>query len=78
MFSINSTGHSSNGTVLSYDFMPQNFRKLLLHKCQDEFENRRRATAAFTSRRGVLSPEEEEQMGVAKRKMLGNIKFVGE
>ncbi len=55
----------------------QNFRKLLLHKCQEEFENRRRATAAFTGRDG-LSPEEEEQMAVAKRKMLGNIKFVGE
>ena len=59
-------------------FFLQNFRKLLLHKCQEEFENRRRATAAFDSCNDGLSPEEEEQMGVAKRKMLGNVKFVGE
>lgn len=57
----------------------QSFRKLLLHKCQEEFQNRRRATADFEARRGdILSAEEEEQRGIAKRKMLGNIKFVGE
>lgn len=102
----------------------QLFRKLLLHKCQEEFENRRQATAgrhttplspptspllessfffsllftlsllllslpsialsfplfpvaAFDKRDG-LTPEEEEQKIIAKRKMLGNIKFVGE
>ena len=56
----------------------QSFRKLLLHKCQEEFQNRKRATADFEARHGeVLSVEEEEQMGLAKRKMLGNIKFVG-
>ena len=122
----------------------QLFRKLLLHKCQEEFENRRQATAgrhttpptvpslllllllslpflppflplssplhplpsilsppssplhplpsilyffvplsfplfpvtAFDKRDG-LTPEEEEQKIIAKRKMLGNIKFVG-
>lgn len=29
-------------------------------------------------RDGALSPEEEEQLGIARRKMLGNIKFIGE
>ncbi|XP_064400666.1 eukaryotic translation initiation factor 4 gamma 2-like isoform X1 [Halichondria panicea] len=50
------------------------FRKLLLHKCQEEFGNRK---ASFERRDG-LSSEEEEQRGMAKRKMLGNIRFVGE
>lgn len=33
---------------------------------------------AFDKKDGALSPEEEEQRGVAKHKMLGNIKFIGE
>lgn len=53
------------------------FRRLLLNKCQDEFENRSRATEAF-DKDGPLTPEEEEQLAIAKRKMLGNIKFIGE
>lgn len=63
------------------DFEPdvstsKTFKKLLLTKCQDEFENRARATLAFED--GPLSAEEEEQYALAKRKMLGNIKFIGE
>ncbi|GIX77927.1 eukaryotic translation initiation factor 4 gamma 2 [Caerostris extrusa] len=54
------------------------FRRLLLAKCQDEFENRRKASEAFERQDGVLSAEEEEARGVAKHKMLGNITFVGE
>ncbi|XP_042900691.1 eukaryotic translation initiation factor 4 gamma 2 [Parasteatoda tepidariorum] len=54
------------------------FRRLLLAKCQDEFENRRKASEAFDKKDGALSAEEEEQRGVAKHKMLGNIKFIGE
>lgn len=54
------------------------FRRLLLTKCQDEFENRRRASEAYEHRHGPLSPEEQEQRLVAKHKMLGNIKFIGE
>ncbi|KAK8758366.1 hypothetical protein V5799_004001 [Amblyomma americanum] len=54
------------------------FRRLLLTKCQDEFENRRRASEAYDRRHGPLSPEEQEQRLVAKHKMLGNIKFIGE
>ncbi|CAL1296001.1 unnamed protein product [Larinioides sclopetarius] len=54
------------------------FRRLLLAKCQDEFENRRKASEAFDRKDGALSAEEEEQRGVAKHKMLGNITFIGE
>ena len=54
------------------------FRRLLLNKCQDEFENRSRATEAFDHEDGPLTPEESEQYHLAKRKMLGNIKFIGE
>ncbi|XP_070391572.1 eukaryotic translation initiation factor 4 gamma 2 isoform X3 [Dermacentor albipictus] len=54
------------------------FRRLLLTKCQDEFENRRRANEAFERRNGPLTPDEQEQRLVAKHKMLGNIKFIGE
>lgn len=54
------------------------FRRLLLNKCQDEFENRSRATEVFDRKDGPLTPEEMEQLHLAKRKMLGNIKFIGE
>lgn len=53
------------------------FRRLLLNKCQDEFENRSKATNAF-DKDVSLSEEELEQYHIAKRKMLGNIKFIGE
>ncbi|XP_054153413.1 eukaryotic translation initiation factor 4 gamma 2-like [Oppia nitens] len=54
------------------------FCRLLLAKCKDEFENRRRASEAFDNRDGPLTPLEEEQRSVAKHKMLGNIKFICE
>lgn len=54
------------------------FRRLLLSKCQEEFESRANATAAFDRRDGSLSVEEQEEKALAKRKMLGNIKFIGE
>lgn len=53
------------------------FRILLLHKCKDEFDNRSKASDAFENQ-DELGPEEEERRQVAKRKMLGNIKFIGE
>lgn len=53
------------------------FRRLLLNKCQDEFENRSRATEVF-DKDGPLTTEETEQLWLAKYKMLGNIKFIGE
>lgn len=54
------------------------FRRLLLNKCQDEFENRSKATEAFDKKDGPLTEEESEQYHLAKEKMLGNIKFIGE
>jgi len=54
------------------------FRRLLLNKCQDEFENRARASAVFDKRTDKLTVEEEEEKLLAKRKMLGNINFIGE
>lgn len=53
------------------------FTLLLLNKCKDEFENRSKASEAFENQ-DELGPEEEERRQVAKRKMLGNIKFIGE
>lgn len=54
------------------------FRRLLLNKCQDEYANRAHASAMYDKRTGNLTPEEEEEKLLAKRKMLGNIKFIGE
>ncbi|XP_075213295.1 N-acetyltransferase 1 isoform X2 [Lycorma delicatula] len=53
---------------------PCTFRRLLLNKCRAEFENR---SEAFPDENN-LSPEDEERRQIAKRKMLGNIKFIGE
>ncbi|KAI8440644.1 hypothetical protein MSG28_001853, partial [Choristoneura fumiferana] len=55
---------------------PCTFRLLLLNKCRAEFENRAQAFAAFEER--ALAPEDEERRHLAKCKMLGNIKFIGE
>ncbi|CAG9762753.1 unnamed protein product [Ceutorhynchus assimilis] len=59
------------------------FRILLLNKCKVEFENR--AAAVARNSNGIaeggsyLDREElEERRQTAKRKMLGNIKFIGE
>jgi len=54
------------------------FKRLLLNKCRDEFENRTAVSATFEKRAGSLTGDEEEARFVAKRKMLGNIKFIGE
>lgn len=56
---------------------PCTFRILLLNKCRAEFENRSHATEAFPDD-AILAPEDEEKRQIAKRKMLGNIKFIGE
>lgn len=52
------------------------FQKHLLHVCRSEFENRSRATEAFGTQ--PLSPDDEDKRQLAKQKMLGNIKFIGE
>uniref|UniRef100_A0A3P8X0K0 Eukaryotic translation initiation factor 4 gamma 2 n=2 Tax=Cynoglossus semilaevis TaxID=244447 RepID=A0A3P8X0K0_CYNSE len=54
------------------------FRRLLISKLQDEFENRAKNVEVFDKQDGPLTPEEEEQRAIAKIKMLGNIKFIGE
>uniref|UniRef100_A0A7N6BGQ3 Eukaryotic translation initiation factor 4 gamma 2 n=1 Tax=Anabas testudineus TaxID=64144 RepID=A0A7N6BGQ3_ANATE len=54
------------------------FRRLLISKLQDEFENRARNVEIFDKHDRPLTSEEEEQRAVAKIKMLGNIKFIGE
>lgn len=58
---------------------PCTFKLLLLNKCRTEFENRAQATKAFEKNDGIpLTTDEEEKRTLAKRKMLGNIKFIGE
>lgn len=55
---------------------PCTFKLLLLNKCRTEFENRAMAFAAYEER--ALLPDEQEKRHLAKCKMLGNIKFIGE
>ncbi|XP_022899999.1 eukaryotic translation initiation factor 4 gamma 2 [Onthophagus taurus] len=55
---------------------PCTFRVLLLNKCKAEFENR--AATLDQYGHGDNTLEEEERRQLAKRKMLGNIKFIGE
>ena len=52
------------------------FCKYLLAKCQHEFNNRLQASESFGD--GPLSDEEEEKRDLAKKMMLGNIKFICE
>lgn len=52
------------------------FCKYLLAKCQHEFNNRLQASEAFGE--GPLPDEEEERRELAKKLMLGNIKFICE
>ena len=49
------------------------------HWFQDEFERRRRASEAWDGADGTaLSPEQYEERSAAKRKMVGNLRFIGE
>uniref|UniRef100_A0A8C1R5Q1 Eukaryotic translation initiation factor 4 gamma 2 n=1 Tax=Cyprinus carpio TaxID=7962 RepID=A0A8C1R5Q1_CYPCA len=54
------------------------FRRLLITKLQDEFENRTKNVEIYDKQDNPLTSEEEEQRAIAKIKMLGNIKFIGE
>jgi len=54
------------------------FLRLLLSKCQEEFETRSKASSAFDRKDEPLSQIEQHAKEVAKRKMLGNLKFIGE
>ena len=68
------------------NFEPQDsiactFKKLLLKKCRDEFENRAQISQQYekmAAGNGGLNSDEEDSKYMAKRKMLGNIKFMGE
>uniref|UniRef100_A0A8D2AJD8 Eukaryotic translation initiation factor 4 gamma 1 n=1 Tax=Sus scrofa TaxID=9823 RepID=A0A8D2AJD8_PIG len=67
-----------------------NFRKLLLNRCQKEFEKdkdddevfekkqKEMDEAATAEERGRLKEELEEARDTARRRSLGNIKFIGE
>ncbi|MCL4121464.1 UNVERIFIED_CONTAM: hypothetical protein GTU68_025152 [Idotea baltica] len=58
---------------------PCTFNRNLLSKCQDEFERRRRASEIWESHDNQpLTAEEEEQRSAARRKMVGNLRFIGE
>ncbi|XP_031783200.1 eukaryotic translation initiation factor 4 gamma 2 isoform X2 [Nasonia vitripennis] len=76
--------HSTGRTGLNNHLEPgkrctdSTFTRLLLNKCRFEFENRSKANEAFERQDGELSAEDEERRQTAKRKMLGNIKFIGE
>lgn len=64
------------------------FKRLLIAKLQDEFENRTKNVEVYDKQDTPLSAEEAEdtplsaeeaeQQALAKMKMLGNIKFIGE
>ncbi|KAM9224288.1 eukaryotic translation initiation factor 4 gamma 1 isoform 2-T3 [Dugong dugon] len=70
--------------------MTVNFRKLLLNRCQKEFEKdkdddevfekkqKEMDEAATAEERGRLKEELEEARDIARRRSLGNIKFIGE
>jgi len=62
----------------SPDSKTTTFKHLLLSKCRDEFKNRAAVSGAFDKYARNLTVEEEEARFTAKRKMLGNIKFIGE
>jgi len=54
------------------------FKRLLIAKLQDEFENRTKNVEVYDRQDTPLSTEDCEQQALAKIKMLGNIKFIGE
>ena len=57
------------------------FQRLLLHKCKDEFDNRAKIAKEFYDKAVTTNDDqdgEHDAKFLAKRKMLGNIKFIGE
>ncbi|KAL7302999.1 hypothetical protein TKK_0004224 [Trichogramma kaykai] len=71
-------GNNHNNESAKVRSNDNTFTRLLLNKCRFEFENRSKAHEAFERQDGELSPEDEERRQMVKRKMLGNIKFIGE
>lgn len=55
------------------------FLKILVNVCRLKFEDRAiYCENLINSTSGVLSEEDEEKKNIAKQKMLGNVKFIGE
>ncbi|KJE96765.1 hypothetical protein CAOG_07037 [Capsaspora owczarzaki ATCC 30864] len=55
------------------------FRRLLLLECEREFENRSKAVSELSGHSWDAQDEElRDRLIAAKRKMLGNIRFIGE
>ncbi|TNN00152.1 hypothetical protein fugu_011398 [Takifugu bimaculatus] len=69
---------SSSSEIQTSQKQSTTFRRLLISKLQDEFENRTRNVEIYDKHDNPLTSEEEEQRAIAKIKMLGNIKFIGE
>lgn len=81
----NSTTQSINAAKSNaVDLKPNTFRRFLVAKLQDEFENRWQklqgppVTTSSTTPNHVSSMEANEKKIRAKRHVLGNVKFIGE
>eukprot|EP01134_Creolimax_fragrantissima_P006375 CFRG6375T1 len=56
------------------------FKRLIVKRCEDKFSSRSTHLGEFAKKKsqGTMTPEDEERLFIIKRKMLGNIKFIGE
>ncbi|XP_035912591.1 eukaryotic translation initiation factor 4 gamma 2 [Anopheles stephensi] len=54
------------------------FLQILLNVCRDKFENRVKYSEQFINSESPLTDDLEEKKNVAKQKILGNVKFIGE
>ncbi|XP_053676459.1 eukaryotic translation initiation factor 4 gamma 2 [Anopheles nili] len=55
-----------------------NFLQILLNVCRDKFENRDQYSEKIINSESTLTDDLEEKKNVAKQKILGNVKFIGE
>lgn len=55
-----------------------NFLQILLNVCRDKFENRVLYSEKIINSELALTDDLEEKKNVAKQKILGNVKFIGE
>ncbi|XP_041773320.1 eukaryotic translation initiation factor 4 gamma 2 [Anopheles merus] len=54
------------------------FLQILLNVCRDKFENRVQYSEKIINSESTLTDDLEEKKNVAKQKILGNVKFIGE
>lgn len=54
------------------------FLRLLVNNCRDKFENRAIHFENIINQSSVITDDDEEKKSIAKAKMLGNVKFIGE